>query len=354
MSEQPILIAPPPNKLNESELFTKYKSCYKSAFLDLSIHSFLFSSSFYLLWFFRNSWLSVFTIIFCMCIYGRTIIIFHHCGHNNYTPNKIINYTIGIISGIIILNPFSWNFNHNTHHLTNGNYENKYDYPYNETIFHSLQQYKNFSPIIRYIYKLFRNPFIFFTILPTIKFLIIMRFNALRLLNKKMSINDKNNFIIIEQIFNNIGIIFMFYCLYKINILYHFLCIFSLAYANIVITFHSQHAYNPPYVINNETWNIKDSGIKGSSFIQFPKCINYFWGGEAYHHIHHINAKIPFYNLQSYHEEVISKSNMFDNVVKLTMTDCYNNLWLVLYDENKNKYITFIEADQEIINDKNS
>jgi hopanoid biosynthesis associated radical SAM protein HpnH len=67
-----------------------------------------------------------------------------------------------------ILAPFragekSWNFNHNTHHLTNGNYENKYDYPYNETIFHSLQQYKNFSPIIRYIYKLFRNPFIFFT-----------------------------------------------------------------------------------------------------------------------------------------------------------------------------------------------
>ena len=27
-----------------------------------------------------------------------------------------------------------------------------------------------------------------------------------------------------------------------------------------------------------------------------------------------------------YHDEVVSKCDMFDNVVKLSMTDCYNNL----------------------------
>ncbi len=43
--------------MNESELFKKYKSSYKSAFLDLSIHTFYLSSAFYLLWFFRDSWL---------------------------------------------------------------------------------------------------------------------------------------------------------------------------------------------------------------------------------------------------------------------------------------------------------
>jgi hypothetical protein len=34
------------------------------------------------------------------------------------------------------------------------------------------------------------------------------------------------------------------------------------------------------------------------------------------------------------------------------MTDCYNNLWLVLYDEEKKMYITFAEADEEIRIDK--
>jgi omega-6 fatty acid desaturase (delta-12 desaturase) len=87
----------------------------------------------------------------------------------------------------------------------------------------------------------------------------------------------------------------------------------------------------------------------------FSMCegVKYFPMGIEYHHIHHMNAKIPGYNLQKYHEEVVSKSNMFDNVVKLSMTDCYNNLWLVLYDDEKKRYITFAEADEEIRKDKN-
>jgi omega-6 fatty acid desaturase (delta-12 desaturase) len=332
--------------INETELFMKYKPSYVSAFIDLSVHVFIMWGSFYLNWYFRNDWLVICTIPLSALMYGRTIIVFHHCGHNNYTPNKTLNYIIGISSGILLLNPFSWNFNHNTHHLTNGNIENKYDYPYNETIFNTLRQYKDFSRIKQSIYKAIRTPVVFFTIVPMIKFLIVMRFNAVRLLNKKMSIRDRNNFIIIEQLFHNIGVCLMIYYLHTIRILYVSVCIFSLGYTMIVMTFHCQHAFNPPYVVNNEKWNVKASGINGSSFIKFPIYIKYFWGGEAYHHVHHMNSKIPFYNLQKYHEEVVSKSNMFDCVVQLSLTDCYNNLWLVLYDEEKKRYITFSEADK--------
>jgi len=28
------------------------------------------------------------------------------------------------------------------------------------------------------------------------------------------------------------------------------------------------------------------------------------------------------------------------------MNDCYNNLWLVLYDEDNKRYITFAELDK--------
>jgi omega-6 fatty acid desaturase (delta-12 desaturase) len=119
-----------------------------------------------------------------------------------------------------------------------------------------------------------------------------------------------------------------------------------------VLLFFNQHTFNPPYVVNNETWNMKDSGLTGSSFIQIPWLLKYFTGGIEYHHLHHMNAKIPNYNLQYYHEEVISKSNIFDNIVKLSMTDCYNNLTLSLYNETNNKYITFAEADEEIIKSK--
>jgi omega-6 fatty acid desaturase (delta-12 desaturase) len=96
----------------------------------------------------------------------------------------------------------------------------------------------------------------------------------------------------------------------------------------------------------------RDSGLLGSSFLLYPNWFKYFTMGIEYHHIHHMNAKIPGYNLQRYHEEVVSKSDMFANVVQLSMTDCYNNLWLVLYDEDVKRYITFAEADEKIRKEK--
>jgi omega-6 fatty acid desaturase (delta-12 desaturase) len=111
--------------------------------------------------------------------------------------------------------------------------------------------------------------------------------------------------------------------------------------------FHSQHTFNPPYVVNNDSWNMKNSGLLGSSFVQVPYLLKYFTGGIEYHHIHHINSKIPGYNLQKYHEEVISKSTFFDNIVKLYMYDCYKNLKLRLYSEKHSKYIRLDEVENK-------
>ena len=80
--------------------------------------------------------------------------------------------------------------------------------------------------------------------------------------------------------------------------------------------------------------------------------LKYFTGGIEYHHIHHINSKIPGYNLQKFHEEVKQKSDMFDNILTLNLTECYNNLWLNIYDEKSKRYITFEEADFKINNMK--
>jgi omega-6 fatty acid desaturase (delta-12 desaturase) len=117
--------------------------------------------------------------------------------------------------------------------------------------------------------------------------------------------------------------------------------------------FHNQHTFNPSYVKNCEEWKQKDSGIHGSSFIQVPFFLKYFFMGIEYHHIHHMNSKIPGYNLQKYHEEVVAKSDMFDNVCIVSMSDFYNNLWLTMYDEEQEKYIRFDELDSQKKKDKN-
>jgi omega-6 fatty acid desaturase (delta-12 desaturase) len=336
--------------INEKELFMKYKSSYILAFIDFLVHTIILCCSFYLVYYFRNSYLSILTIPLLGLLHIKTFIIFHDCGHNSYTPNKTLNYIIGVITGILTNSPFSWNFNHNIHHLTNGNVNNIYDYPYNDTIFHSYKEYKLISPIKKNIYKLLRQPYTFFSCVPIFQFLIILRFNIFRL--NKQFITNKNNYFIVEQIINNIGIFILFYYYYNNHILLHIFISYMIASSCGIALFHCQHAFNPPYVVINETWNMKNSGLVGSSFIQIPYLLKYFTGNIEYHHIHHMNAKIPSYNLDKYHNDVVSKSDLFNNVIKLSMIDCYNSLWLVLYDEDEKQYITFMEADNKIINDK--
>ena len=344
----------PPNKtINESELFMKYKSSYTSAFIDLLVHTFLMYSSLYLLCYFRNSWFSIFTINFVTLMLSRTFAIFHDCGHNSYTPNKALNYIIGSLAGILTQHSFTWNYQHNNHHLTNGNITNNLNHKYNEFVFHTLNQYKHFPQIARHLYKIIRTPYIFYPIFVVYYILFHHKISILIYNYFKMK-PYKQSFIIVTFDFI-LHIFISLYWLRYINnneFLYHMIVAYWIFFIYVMMLFNSQHTFNPSYIVNTKNWNSKDSGLIGSSFIQIPYLLKYIHMGVEYHHIHHMNAKIPGYNLQKYHEEVVSKSNIFDNVVKLSMNDCYNNLWLVLYDEDKKKYITFAEADEEIRKDK--
>jgi hypothetical protein len=58
------------------------------------------------------------------------------------------------------------------------------------------------------------------------------------------------------------------------------------------------------------------------------------------HHVHHLNARIPNYNLQAAHDEV----DLFDSVPVLTFWDGIKATRLKLWDEERGKLVTFPEA----------
>ena len=335
--------------MRESELFAKYKSSYNVAVCDLSVHVFLKCSLFYYLWYLRNSWLSIFTVSLFGLMNCRTFIVFHDCGHNSYTPSKSVNYIIGSIFGIFVFTPISWNWQHGNHHLTSGNTNNKLNHKYNELTYQTLTQYKRWNWFEQRVYRIARHPFLFLAFGPVLFFGIKQRTDMIRYkLGKKYKFTQSISQILFETILSNVSIIVFIYELYNLDILGHYLFGVYIFAISTFCVFHNQHTFNPSYITDNNNWTQRNSGLLGSSFIQIPWVFKYFLMGIEYHHIHHINSKIPGYNLQAYHEEVVSKSNMFDNIVKLSMSDCYNNMWLVLYDEDNQRYITFAEADEDI------
>ena len=335
--------------ISETELFRKYKSSYSSAFIDLSVHTLLLCSSFYSAWYFKDFWFAFPIMLLHTTLKLKTFTILHDCCHDSYIPNSSLSVIISVITSVVTSRFWlGYKTRHLIHHKTNGAINNEYNFHFNETVFFTLKQYAKLNAFMRQIYKISKHQYIalFFGFF---KVIILEHFSFIRC---RKYYNGNYIYLLSHQFFFSTMCILMNYMFYEMGLLTHYLICTNLILFYALMIVHSEHTYNPPYVVINSEWTYRDSGILGSSFIEVPYWLKYIMGGLEYHHIHHMNSKIPGYNLQAYHEDVISRSNMFDNVVKLSITDCYNNLWLVLYDEDKKRYITFAEADEEIRKEK--
>ena len=259
------------NTINESELFRKYKSSNKVAFNDLSIHIFHYYIAYILLCYFKNNFFSLFLDIFLGLLQIKSFVIFHDCGHYSYFPNKTINYIVGSISGIFVLTPFCWNYDHVNHHLTNGNFENKLYHDFNESFIIDIECYKKSKYITRILYKIFKNPLFFYTIVSLFAYVIFYRFSILlHKLNNNKRYKEKLLTILFDTLFNNLGIISLTYFLNNNNLLFHYFIANLFSSLILFIIFNAEHTFNPSYIVNDKKWNFKDSGIKGSSFIIIP------------------------------------------------------------------------------------
>jgi len=340
------------------KLFNKYKPTYYEGFKDILKHTTCFITSFYSMWYFRDSYLSILTIPLQSLMNVRTFIIFHDCGHNSYTPNKRLNYVIGSILGIFVFTPFCWKYDHHYHHLTSGNKESKWlllvrgiinsgQSNQNETVNKTLKDYNEMGNM-KYIYRIIRSPLVFFTVIASLIFLVKYRFNELLIqYNNNNAYKTSINIILFDTILNNLGIFLLFMHMDS-DIIYHYLISEVITFSIGLMIFHNEHTFNPPYVATTKKWNKKDSGLLGSSFIQVPNYLSFFTVGIEYHHIHHMYPSIPGYNLHRFHEELKKNTNELDNIIELSMNDCYKNLWLTLYDEDNDRYISFKEADKKI------
>ena len=330
-------------------LYNKYKSTYFYGLFDFFNHSVILIVTFYSIYYFKYIYIKYFMTLLLSLMLTRTFIIFHDCIHDSYTPNKTINYIISTITGILTFTSSNWGLDHKTHHLTNGNINNKYNYKFNETLHYTVDQYANFSKLEKIIYFIKYNPLIYFIWSPLLYFFLIHRFIYIY---KKIIYGDKIKkyliMITLDHIINNIGVYFLCYYLNKYGILNFYLISVYISGVIEFLFFFNQHTFNPAYVVDDSEWSMMNSGLIGSSFILLPWYLKYFFNGIEYHHIHHINSKIPGYNQQLFHEEVVENSSFFDKVTKLTISDCWSNLSLMLYSEKQKKYVTFSEGLDEI------
>jgi omega-6 fatty acid desaturase (delta-12 desaturase) len=101
--------------------------------------------------------------------------------------------------------------------------------------------------------------------------------------------------------------------------------------------FYLQHQYEDVSWFRNQDWNFRTVALHGSSYVKFPKLLQWFSGNIGFHHIHHMNARIPNYNLNKcYHENTV-----FKEVKPITFMMSLRSLKLRLWDEKIQKMVSF-------------
>jgi omega-6 fatty acid desaturase (delta-12 desaturase) len=107
--------------------------------------------------------------------------------------------------------------------------------------------------------------------------------------------------------------------------------------------FFVQHQFEDVYWERGERWSYADAALRGSSYLKLPKVLQFFSGNIGLHHVHHLSARIPNYNLQRAHDE----NPIFHSVPTLSLAEGLRAVRLALYDENRGRLVSFAQARDE-------
>jgi omega-6 fatty acid desaturase (delta-12 desaturase) len=104
--------------------------------------------------------------------------------------------------------------------------------------------------------------------------------------------------------------------------------------------FYVQHQFEDVYWESTENWSYDDAALQGSSYLKLPKLLQFFTGNIGLHHVHHLSAKVPNYNLQRAHDQ----NEVFRDVPVLTIRDGLRAIRLKLIDPRSGRLLTWREA----------
>jgi omega-6 fatty acid desaturase (delta-12 desaturase) len=84
---------------------------------------------------------------------------------------------------------------------------------------------------------------------------------------------------------------------------------------------------------------LREAALNGSSHYDLPRVLRWFTANIGVHHVHHLCSRIPSYRLQ----RVLRDHPEFAGVGRLTLLQSFGCVRLVLWDETRQRLISFRE-----------
>ncbi len=119
---------------------------------------------------------------------------------------------------------------------------------------------------------------------------------------------------------------------------------FSITFGMGAYLFYCQHNFPGATFRENQDWTYDNAALSSTSYMVMNPVMHWFTGNIGYHHVHHLNSRIPFYRLY----EVMQDMPELQNVGKTSwkISDIIACFKLKLWDAEKGKMIPLQELNK--------
>lgn len=283
-----------------------------------------------------SPWLAVALALPTGALLVRVFIVQHDCGHGSFFASARANTLVGRACSLITLTPFAnWARQHSLHH---GNWSNldrrKGADLYSACL--TVREYLALPRGKRLLHRLPRHPLVANLLLPPLVFLVLYRVpfdTPRRWVRERRSVHLTNAALL--ALFAALALLLGWREVLTIHI-----SIMVVASILGVWLFSLQHRYETARWARREAWNPAEASMEASSWFGLPRVLHWLTGNIGFHHVHHLNTRVPGYRLAAAHDAV----QAVWPVEPLTLRGGMRAPWLTLWDEASGRLVSFREA----------
>jgi omega-6 fatty acid desaturase (delta-12 desaturase) len=268
----------------------------------------------------------------------RIFIIQHDCGHGSFFRSRRANDLIGMLCSLMTLTPYAfWRRQHARHHGSWNNLDRRAESGldiYSSCM--TVAEYRALGRWRRAIVRFTNHPVVANLLLPPVLFIIVYRapFDAAKTWRSErfaLYLTD----IALVALIGGLGLFLGYGRVAAVQ-----LPIMVGASIIGVWLFSIQHRFEDAWWAPEGNWDFGAAALRSTSHLHLPRILQWFTGNIGFHHVHHVNPRIPNYRLEECHKA----NNGLQSAPKLTFGTALRGLRFTLWDSDLGRLVPFRSA----------
>jgi omega-6 fatty acid desaturase (delta-12 desaturase) len=283
-----------------------------------------------------SAWLVLALAVPTGALLVRVFIVQHDCGHGSFFASRRANAVTGRLCSLVTLTPFAnWARQHGLHHGNWSNLERREGSDLYSACL-TVREYLALSPWQRWRHRLPRHPLVANLLLPPLVFLVLYRvpFDTPRHWRReRLSVHLTNAALV--ALFGTLALLLGWRQVLTVHV-----SVMVVASIIGVWLFSVQHRFDTARWLRGGDWDPAIASMEASSWLRLPRALHWLTGNIGFHHVHHLNPRVPSYRLASAHDAV----QPVWPAKPLSVQQGLRAPRLALWDEARGRLVSFREA----------